>query len=290
MEVLHCCLFLRKPQKFFSNCFDKRGWRVTWLEVLSGTGGVAKALALKAVVWKLSRRCWGLPGWSPLHLEYWWGGIFLVSMHMRLEKGRNHYCIFWINVIIPEKTRKQKGKEQRAKQHGDADICCNGFSVIWMSDVSYGAQNNKFTQNCWTASSSDPPFQSTVCLETEMEGDGEKPHRTGNQQNWILLPSTSINFLKDSRRITFFPGCHFSILFISRDTTISNFPFPACFACSECTRLRTLWLTSAQENTVNRRSSRRKLLWFERLDFSIFNIWEMLSQLRDNHCFRAGRD
>lgn len=27
------------------------------LEVLSGTGGVAKALALKAVVWKLSRRC-----------------------------------------------------------------------------------------------------------------------------------------------------------------------------------------------------------------------------------------
>lgn len=113
MEVLHCCLFLRKSQKFFSNCFYKRGWRVTRLEVLSGTGGVAKALALKAVVRKLSRGCRRLPGWSPRHLEYWWGGIFLVSMHMRLEKGRNRYCTFWINMIIPEKTRKQKGKEQR---------------------------------------------------------------------------------------------------------------------------------------------------------------------------------
>lgn len=30
---------------------------MTWLEVLSGTGGVAKALALEAVVWKLSRGC-----------------------------------------------------------------------------------------------------------------------------------------------------------------------------------------------------------------------------------------
>lgn len=98
-----------------------------------------------------------------------------------------------------------------------------------MSDVSYGAQNNKFTQNCWTASSSYPSFQSTVCLETEMEGDGEKPHRTGNQQNWILLPSTSINFLKDSRQITFFPGCHFSILFISR---YNYFQLP--FSCLLC--------------------------------------------------------
>lgn len=86
---------------------------MTWLEVLSGTGGVAKALALKVVVWELSRGCRRLPGWSPRHLEYWWGGIFLVSMHMHLEKGRNCYCTFWTNTLIPEKTRKQKGREQR---------------------------------------------------------------------------------------------------------------------------------------------------------------------------------
>lgn len=86
---------------------------MTWLEVLSGTGGVAKALALKVVVWELSRGYRRLPGWSPRHLEYWWGGIFLVSMHMHLEKGRNCYCTFWANTIIPEKSRKQKGKEQQ---------------------------------------------------------------------------------------------------------------------------------------------------------------------------------
>lgn len=40
-----------------------------------------------------------------------------------------------------------------------------------------------------------PLFQSTVCLRTEMEGGGEKPHGTGNRKNWFLLLSTSINFL-----------------------------------------------------------------------------------------------
>lgn len=113
-------------------------------------------------------------------------------------------------------------------------------------------------------------------------------------QDWksTELASLSIHFHQLPKRQQanhFFPCCHFSIQYISRDNTTSTFPFSACFACSDCTLVSTLWLTSARENTVNRKRSRRKLLGFERLDLSILHIWETLSQLKDNHCFRAER-
>lgn len=166
---------------------------MTWLEVLSGTGGVAKALALKAVVWKLSRGCWGLPGWSPRHREYWWGGIFLVSMRMRLEKGRKHYCTFWTNVIIPEKTRKQKRNEQR---ESNMEMLLSAATVLqlyeWMiplmehktttaHKIAGLPQVQGFSKSLWASIKKSHPLTKLMCLETAVEGGGEKTHITGSQ-------------------------------------------------------------------------------------------------------------
>lgn len=95
-------------------------------------------------------------------------------------------------------------------------------------------------------------------------------------QNW---KSTELAYLslpfhqlpKRQQAIHFIPSCHFSMLSINRDTTTLTFPFSAWLACSDWTLVRTLWLTSAQENKVNRRSIRRKLFKLERLDFSTLN-------------------
>lgn len=253
---------------------------MTWLEVLSGTGGVAKALALKAVVWKLSRGCRGLPGWSPRHLEYWWGGIFLVSMHMRLQKGRKRYCTFWTNMIIPEKTRKQKGKEQR---ESSMEMLLSAATVLlyeWViplmehetsvHKIAGLPQVQGFSKSLWASIKKSDPLTYGMFRNWSTRRCEEKP------QNWkpTELASLSLPFHQLPKRQQAnhsLPSCHFSILFINRDTTTLTFPFSAWLACSDCTLVRTLSLTSAQQNTVNRRSSRRKLFKSERLDFSILN-------------------
>ena len=95
-------------------------------------------------------------------------------------------------------------------------------------------------------------------------------------QNWksTELASLSLPFHQLPQRQQAnhtLPSCHSSILSINRDTTTFTFPLSAWLACSDCTLVRTLWLTSAQENTVNRKSSSRKLFKLDRLDFSILN-------------------
>lgn len=133
MEVLHNCLFLREPEELLSDCFDEGGRGVARLEVFSGAGVVAEPWALVVAVWQLNRRCWGLTGWSPRHLEYWWGGIFLMSRRMCLGKGTELHFSFCL---------RSTGKKQANKKKAES------FSWIW--NIKLEAWNCLFGRNAHT--------------------------------------------------------------------------------------------------------------------------------------------
>lgn len=116
VEVLHGGLFLGQPQELLADGFDERGRGVAGLEVFCGAGGVSQAGALQPPVWEVPGGSWGLPAWSPWHLEQRWRRILLMSEHVWLKNMAEV-------AVLP--TQEQDGKSNSNWQRAcSQDFVC----------------------------------------------------------------------------------------------------------------------------------------------------------------------